>query len=767
MRPAAAYVLMTMVVVVALVVAFSDSRPFAHPSAASGEVQGDVNCTNGINSVDALLVLRHAAALPVNAPCMGVAGNTNCDAAINAVDALRILRYAASLANSVPAGCTPIGQPIAPEPPELTTIQLIDEAVTAGEISAETGLIYKVYAEFGGDGLPPEYVGAAPDTPEIGILHEVGSLWGTLSAPTKDALAPYFLPPPAPGGWYEAGNANARIVTGAPIAWSSTGGSRVKVWWHTDRPEDEPKAIAIRDEVENYIWDKLVGLMGPLHPPLSDWDKLNNGGDERYDIYLIDMPSRPAANGVPFKPLGYVSPYDGACEQTSTYMAMNHETPVGPNLFSTVAHELFHSIQFSYDMGPCAEYSWLMESTSTWAEHFTYPNVNSEHPYGTEFLPQNRIKSLDYFEYGLNYQYGAYLFFFFIGQEYSKPGVVRDIWENATMTDSLAAVNAAIAGDGGFEDTWPLFAIRNYNREPVEDYKQWDNLATQALAITGQVPNGKTEMEVAMPHLAEVHYRFTVPDNIRAVVFNNTLTEEEGAHVWAIARIAGQWQDPEDWSEEEEKTFCRDLAGQDLQELVVIVTNTNWQNQQALTPAESPSVEGDITGCEAWEGSASATVNYLSTQYTVTVGNIRFEPQTNPTPTPGARYEGYDLVSSGPIVWQASGMQPPPCVVTGQMNVATPQSGEPDAAMGAIVIDRDEDDYTGSINGHNLDARVTITCPDSDPVQLNWPVIPVMQTNFIGTPILDPDTDPKLEGSHTDPSPVYGGTWEWSFHPAK
>ncbi len=767
MRRTTAYSLSILAVVVVLLGLLAGSRPFANPSHASGEVQGDVNCANGINSVDALLVLRHSAGLPANAPCMDLAGNTNCDAGINAIDALRILRFAASLPNGVPAGCTAIGQPITPEPPELNTIQIIDQAVAEGDISAETGLLYKVYAEFGDDRLPEQYVGAAPEAPDIGILHDVAAQWGSLSNPAKDTLAPFFLPPPAPGGWYEQASGGAsRLFAGAPIAWSNVSSARVKVWWHTDRPQDEAKAIAIRDEVETYIWDKLVGLMGPLHPPLSDWDKMNNGGDEKFDIYLIDMPSRPASNGVPFKPLGYVSPYDGACEQTSTYMVMNHETPVGPNLFATVAHELFHSIQFGYDMGNCSDYDWLMESTATWVEHFAYPDVNSEHPYGTEFLPQNRTKPLDNFEYGLHYQYGAYLFFFFIQQEFNYPEAVRDIWANSTMADSVAAVNAAITGYGGLEDTWPLFAIRNYNREPVEEYKQWDDLTTQALVINEQVPNGKTEMEAAMPYLSEVHYRFTVPANIRSVVLNNSLTEEQGAHLWAITKIDGQWNDPEDWSDEEKKTFCRDLAGQDLQEIVIIITNTNWQNQQALTPAESPSVEGDITGCEAWEGSASATVNYLQTQYTVTVGGIRFEPKTAPTPAPAARYEGFDLVSTGPIVWDASGMQPPPCVVSGQMNVAPPQSGDPDAAQGAIVIDQQEDDYTATINGHNFDAKVTITCPGSQPTQLGWPVIPVMQTAYSGTPILNPDTDPVLEGSYTDPSPVYGGTWEWSLHPA-
>lgn len=85
--------------------------------------QGDVNCNNSVNAVDALFVLRFVAGLGVNAnePCpdigtaltlAGVFGDVDCTGAANAVDALKILRFVAGLpvAQNEPPACTDLGE---------------------------------------------------------------------------------------------------------------------------------------------------------------------------------------------------------------------------------------------------------------------------------------------------------------------------------------------------------------------------------------------------------------------------------------------------------------------------------------------------------------------------------------------------------------------------------------------------------------------------------------------------------------------------------
>ena len=102
---------------------------FAPP--ANGEVvieqpslkQGDADCNNSVNSVDALLVLRFGAGLEVNQnePCpdigtvltpAGVFGDVDCTGVVNSVDALKLLRFGAGLpvAQNEPPPCNDLGQ---------------------------------------------------------------------------------------------------------------------------------------------------------------------------------------------------------------------------------------------------------------------------------------------------------------------------------------------------------------------------------------------------------------------------------------------------------------------------------------------------------------------------------------------------------------------------------------------------------------------------------------------------------------------------------
>jgi hypothetical protein len=74
-----------------------------------GSVSGDVDCDGGIDSVDALKVLRGAAGLPNAAGCFAGSGDVNCSGTITAVDALVLLRHVATLPVTLPVACPPIG----------------------------------------------------------------------------------------------------------------------------------------------------------------------------------------------------------------------------------------------------------------------------------------------------------------------------------------------------------------------------------------------------------------------------------------------------------------------------------------------------------------------------------------------------------------------------------------------------------------------------------------------------------------------------------
>ncbi len=69
---------------------------------------GDVDCNGAVNSVDALMILRSVAGLPVTADCLAAVGDVDCDDDKDSVDSLKILRYVAGLPVGQPQGCSPI-----------------------------------------------------------------------------------------------------------------------------------------------------------------------------------------------------------------------------------------------------------------------------------------------------------------------------------------------------------------------------------------------------------------------------------------------------------------------------------------------------------------------------------------------------------------------------------------------------------------------------------------------------------------------------------
>lgn len=89
-------------------------------SAGSPETQGDTDCDEDVDSVDALWDLQEVAGIDNDAKCIGTAGDTDCNKAIEATDGLHILRFVAGLPGMTPAKCTPVGELL--EPPTRTPV---------------------------------------------------------------------------------------------------------------------------------------------------------------------------------------------------------------------------------------------------------------------------------------------------------------------------------------------------------------------------------------------------------------------------------------------------------------------------------------------------------------------------------------------------------------------------------------------------------------------------------------------------------------------
>jgi len=142
----------------------------------------------------------------------------------------------------------------------------------------------------------------------------------------------------------------------------------------------------------------------------------------------------------------------------------------------------------------------------------------------------------------------------------------------------------------------------------------------------------------AFAHLTATYYDFIFADDTtRTVAFYNGLTYKltegpgvlfydpqsisyktdpldpsryKGMNVQALIKINNAWT-REDWSLNSYKVFCRDRAAQRIQELVLIITNSNFKDSQDNYTFHAsdmyPTLLVSPTGCYQWKGTISRT----------------------------------------------------------------------------------------------------------------------------------------------------------------
>lgn len=163
-----------------------------------------------------------------------------------------------------------------------------------------------------------------------------------------------------------------------------------------------------------YSWHILVDSLGWAPPP-PDY---NQGGDNRYDIYIKELSSGIA--GVTYSENSYSNPYpDGVCSHFRITRGLDNNY-----LKSTVCHEFHHSIQFRYSAN---EGSWWMENSATWSEEVVYPDYNdylgflstSPGPFTTPEYPINTFNNV--------YQYAGCVWPMYLSERFDNE-IVRRMW---------------------------------------------------------------------------------------------------------------------------------------------------------------------------------------------------------------------------------------------------------------------------------------------------------------------------------------------------
>lgn len=720
---------------------------------ADALLKGDVDCSGGVDINDALLILRSVAGLPIAAGCLTQNGDVDCSGTVDSADALQIMRHLSGKPLTLPPGCQPLAES------GQTSFQKIEEALKAGKIGSQTALVYRVFSSFADSRLPAEYKGDDTYAEDDFLMPELVARLPELTPGNQAILAPFLKTPGASGSWFEmragpSGAAGASFAVAARGFLGVTSSPNVVVWYDDQRPQDQPIAQAMANEVDSVIWPKLTGLFGL---PLSDAGRDDNGGDGRIDIYLVDATVRSCA--VPYAP---------ACQQAPAFMLLRRNAS-----HSTLAHELTHAILFSYRVKTeCQwnEYSWLQEATAQWMMDYVYPSDNEER-LGRECFLSDPGLPLE-FRNDCR-EYDAYLWNFFLARNFSAD-LIRDTWLNAYQNDSLGAINKALAGIGGLKEIWPEFVVDNYNLPPLDLYRVWDDVPNGAKFEDTNVDLGGAasqtyEVRGDVEHLAALYHRFSFNDpTIKSVRFTHPFADgsQPTAKVQAIVKIIGQEAKIEDWTTPGYREFCFSKPEQRLEQLLIVVSNSEYQDRnKVLLSLPQPTLEASTLGCTGWVGTFKCTYSQDSAMgtYTETASaTVTFEldPDLILPPLPNR----YWMSTRGTVNWTHKG------TVFGCSGQA---SGSYQLGLRNATLEIWDDGgprlrYIGlgqSPPGMNF--TVPYSCPDAGTFQYmlgNGAV-----SHWFGTDLdefrLQPDGSIKDKRTFTDPYSFTTQTWEWEIHP--
>lgn len=556
----------------------------------------------------------------------------------------------------------------------LTSTDLIDRAEAAQEIDRETAVIYRVYAIVGDARLPAAYRGSDGAAFESLYLMEVAAGWDTYSTATKAALEPFLVPPAYTGSWANpAPTGVTRLDTGPcssrnPLWQFADGpGGKVRVWYWVPDDVFGTRAFALANEADTVIWPKITDFMG-AHVPLSDAASLCNGGDGRLDVFLSDV-ARSFAG-----PAGFLGG-GTTCSNTPAYINLNRAESK-----ETLAHEIFHAFQYSFPIAgnKCITspgYYWWTEGSAQWIIDKVYPSSHVEQGAARDVMYHPDIA----FDIPVDpHVYSTYLLPFYYYRKNGSAAFVRVAWEACAGMDAVGAVDLAIPG--GWETVWPELALHNLNTKTVDEYTKWDDLPLAPLEAfrpdvvsLGGAPDKELPIPFDLPKLSAkyVHYRFE-DDDLRSIRFWNgatfdlqksakpmitpvwdpkpaTAAAKERVRVQALVKLKGhEWQDPVDWTDTPAATYCRDVAGERIEELILIFSNSQFLSagKRAKPPGMDPRLYVSNMGCYKWTGTTSSVISASGSVLAVVGKPVTFTRIEGAEPEAIVRYRPTGVIAA-------------------------------------------------------------------------------------------------------------------------
>jgi hypothetical protein len=241
---------------------------------------------------------------------------------------------------------------------------------------------------------------------------------------------------------------------------------------HDSVPDYIEQVALILDSVYEHIMDTL-GYPAP--PPDGFYP---SGGDDLYDVYLIDTSG--GVFGLTYPDAEWIGG-SGTYRATSFIQLDNdyqeaefktyNERPLDA-VRVTFAHEFFHAVQFGinsreFEESQGVQRRYWMEMSATWMEDEIYDNINDYYSYLPYFfnVPRRSLQS-----FGNYHEYGSVVFAIFLSEKFGRD-IIKDIWElcgslGGDSAHFLIAADSAIRSASGGTYDWASafreFALWNY-----------------------------------------------------------------------------------------------------------------------------------------------------------------------------------------------------------------------------------------------------------------------------------------------------------------
>ncbi|MBN1963670.1 MAG: hypothetical protein JW910_03420 [Anaerolineae bacterium] len=271
-----------------------------------------------------------------------------------------------------------------------------------------------------------------------------------------------------------------------------------------------PEYLDMAVEMLDTVWQTEVDQFGWPAPPAD----CGEGGDERYDVYLLDTLGSEDA-------MGYTSPEELVGDNpnspliegwaTYSYLAIDNDFDGWDDpraaLYATAAHEFHHAIQFGYDIGDSGE--WLYEATASWMETQVFPVEEDATPYIVDLfdLPDLCVGSTPDDPYYGTRIYAEWLIIDSIAQDYGTEAI-QQLWQLIGEYDGMENFYEFAAALGTTpQEIMTRVAIRNLLR----DYALGDRFeatvhienSLKALGDVSSVGSGVEELGVNYVHIPQ------------------------------------------------------------------------------------------------------------------------------------------------------------------------------------------------------------------------------------------------------------------------